>query len=256
MRIAVDGIYFGMLPKRSWKDLIALCKQVGADGLNCPVHTDYLNPDDPAMVDAVIEALQEANLAVLSLGITKQMSAEPGAEQEFREYIAQAAEIAPRVGCKVLDCWPRKPEGVSKQQAQETLADNMRAVAPVAEKAGCVVALEFEPDTTVERYQEAYDFVKQFSPAIRLTADTYHIVRIGDKLTDCANTIIDRIGIAHLSGSHRGEVGSEGDTCDHAAFVEALSARGYSNDYVLQYAPPEDAAASLTRAVEFSRRLL
>lgn len=255
MRIAVDGTYFGVLPNRSWKDLIALCKEVGAEGVNWPFHPAFLNPEDGTMTDEVVKALAEANLAVVSLGITKQLSAEPGAEQEFREFIAQAAEFAPKVGCRVLDCWPRRPPEVSKEQAQATLAENMRAVAPIVEEAGCVIALEFEPDTTIERYQEACDFVSQFSPVVRLTADTYHIVRIGDDLTECARTLRDRIGIAHLSGSHRGEPGSEGDTCDHAAFVKTLNAGGYSEDYVLQYAPPTETAASLKRAVEFARGL-
>lgn len=255
MRVAVDGIYFGCGPKRPWKDLIALCREVGADGVNWPFHSDYLNPQDAAATGEVLAALEGAKLPVLSLGITKQLSATPGSEQEFRECIAEAAEIAPRLGCRVLDCWPFKPKDVSKEKAQEVLAENMRAVAPIVEKAGCVISLEFEPDTTIERFQEAYDFVSQFSPAVQLTADTYHIVRIGDNLADCANTIAERVGIAHLSGSHRGEPGSEGDKCDHGVFVKGLRAKGYSEDYVLQYAPPEDTAASLARAVSFARGL-
>jgi len=252
MRVAVDGIYFGLLPGRGPKELVELAREVGADGLNWPFHPDY-GADDPA---AMATALSEAGLAAVSLGFTQHISAVPGSEAAFREGFARCAEAAGLFGTWVVDCWPNRPKDVAKERAQQVLASNLKAVTPVAEDAGCVVSLEFEPDTTLERFGEAKQFLNTFSPAVRLTADTYHIIRIGDDLAEAGAALGSRIGIVHFSASHRGEPGSEGDRCDYAAFLRAAVNAGYEGDIVLQYAPPEDTVASLRRAIALTRGVI
>ncbi len=252
MRIAVDGIYFGTGPRRAPADLIALAQQVGADGVNWPFHPDF-GADDPAAMAAQLRA---AGLAVVSLGLTKQLSAVPGAQAEFREAFAQCAQAAPVFGTRVIDCWPCRAPDVTKDLAQATLAENLAAVAPLAQRHQCSVSLEFEPDATIERYGEASRFLTENAPHARLTADTYHIIRIGDDLAAAGAALGTQMGIVHFSGSHRGEPGSEDDRCDYLAFLRAAVRAGYSGDIVLQYAPPADAAASLTRAVALTRRVI
>jgi len=251
MRIAVDGIYFDPGGPFWESELIALAAGVGADGVNWPLKADHGGQFDNA-ADAA-PWLEDQGVAVVALGLTKQLSATPGAEQEFREFVRYALEVAAALGVTLLDCWPYKPPEVTKADARAVLTSNIEAVLPEVEAAGCLLSFEFEPDTTIERYGEAVQFIRQFGPAARLTADTYHIVRIGDELVPAAETIADRFGIIHLSGSHRGEPGSEGDRCDHAAFVQAAVRAGYTGDLVLQYAPPENRAASLARAVAVAR---
>jgi len=252
MLVAVDGIYFGVGAGRGPEDLIALAREVGADGLNWPFHAQY-REDDPTGVAA---SLKDAGLGVVSLGLTYQLSATPGAEAQFREIFARAVAAAQTLGTRVVDCWPCHPKDVSKADAQAVLASNLDAVVPVAQAAGCVVSFEFEPDTTVERFAEAKDFLAPWAPTACLTADTYHIIRIGDDLAEAGAALGSRMGVVHFSASHRGEPGSEGDKCDYLAFLRAAREAGYEGDIALQYAPPADTPASLTRAVALTRRVI
>lgn len=256
MRIAVDGIYFGHARKLSPEALADLAVAVGADGLNWPVAPGLLDVNDEASMARVLELLKARNLAVVSFGMTNQISAAPGREEEFRAMIARAVEVAPRFEVRVLDCWPCLPGETRKPDGQATLVANMRALDPVVAPTGCVVSFEFEPDTAMERYGEALDLVRPLGSWVRLTADTYHIQRAGDSLVDAAGAMVERLGIVHISGSHRGEPGSEGDECDHAAFLRRLLQRGYDGDLVIQYRPPEDTEDSLRRAVAFCRAIL
>lgn len=252
MRVAVDGIYFGLLPGRGPEELIRLAVDVGADGLNWPYHADY-GADDP---EPIARAIADAGLAVVSLAMTPHLSAVPGSEAAFRESLARCLSAAAVFNTRVIDCWPALPKDVAKEQAQAVLAANLDALAPAAAAAGRVLSFEFEPGATIERYGEAGAFVAPFGPAAALTADTYHIIRIGDDLAQAATALGPTIGILHFSGSHRGEPGSEGDRCDYAAFLRAACRAGYAGDIVLQYEPPEDAVGSLKRAIALTREVI
>ena len=252
MRIAVDGIYFGLIAPRGADDLIALTQEVGADGLNWPYHPDY-GSDEAA---ATAQRLAEAGLAVVSLAFPQHVSGLPGAEEQFRSAFATCAADAHLFGTTVIDCWPAKPAEVSKEGAQATLAGNLDAVVPVARDNGVVISFEFEPEATIERFAEAQAFLAPWRPTTRLTADTYHIIRIGDDLAEAGARIGADIGVIHFSASHRGEPGSEGDKCDYVAFLKGALAAGFQGDIVLQYAPPEDVVGSLKRAVKLTREVV
>jgi sugar phosphate isomerase/epimerase len=265
MRVAVDGVYFGTNVGRLPDDVIKLAAGVGADGLNWPLHPHY--HADPARF---AKKIADFGLAVVSLGLMPHISAVPGSEFDFRELVKRALDAAHIFGAPVLDLWTWHPPDVDKAAAQTTLAHNIEAVAPMVADAGCVLSFEFEPDTTLERYDEALTFLAPFGPTVRITADTYHIFRVGDDLLAAAMALGPRIGIIHFSGSHRGEPCSEGsggpegspDHCEYEPFLRAAVKAGYAGDVVLQYKPPVDAegrpdeeetAASLKRAVAFAR---
>jgi sugar phosphate isomerase/epimerase len=254
MRVAVDGVYFG--GGRTAEEFVKLAADSGAQGVNWPLKAGYADPADPGSWERCAGLLRDAGLAVVSLAAFSQNSALAGEEEAFRSEIAQGAQAANVLGCKVIDCWPRMAQGATKPDSQRVLTANIEAVAGLLAQAGLVVSFEFEPDTTIERYAEALDFLRPLPAVARLTADTYHINRAGDDLVASAKAMAGRFGILHISGSHRGEPGSEGDTCDHEGFVRAARAAGYAGDLVLQYAPPPDAPDSLKRAVALCRGIV
>jgi len=252
MRIAVDGTYFGVLPSLTTEPLIALAVGCGSQGLNWPFHPSF-DMDDPAKVRRMLD---DAGLGAVSIGLNNHSSAIPGSEQEWRDHVAKASEAANILGTRVLDCWPRRMPEVSKADAQATLRANIEAVAPVLQSHDVVLSLEFEPDHTVERYPEAIEFVKPYAPHVGLTADSYHVYRIGDDLAAAGAALPPYLAILHVSGSHRGEAGSEGDLCDHKAFIASARAAGYSGDLLLQYGSKENHLESLTRAVKFVQSIV
>ncbi|MBM3499537.1 MAG: sugar phosphate isomerase/epimerase [Armatimonadetes bacterium] len=254
MKVAIDGVYFG--GGRTAEEFVALAAESGGQAVNWPLKAGYADPGDPASWDACAAMLGSAGLAVSSLAAFSQNSALAGQEEAFRAEIAQGVEAAKALGCKVIDCWPRMEAGASKPDSQRVLASNIEAVAGLLEASGMVISFEFEPDTTIERYAESLEFLVPLPAVARLTADTYHINRAGDDLVTAAGAMAGRFGILHISGSHRGEPGSEGDTCDHEGFVGAARAAGYAGDLVLQYAPPPDVGESLKRAVALCRGIV
>jgi sugar phosphate isomerase/epimerase len=250
MRVAIDGIYFGRLRNLSPEAFAELAASAGANGVNWPFAEGYAEPGDPASWQRSAKLLAGGGLAVVSMAAATQNSAIAGEEAGFRGEVAAIARAAPLLGSTLIDCWPRMAEEATKPDSQGILASNIAAVASVLEEAGLVISFEFEPGTAIERYAESLQVLESLPPCARLTADTYHINRAGDDLVAAARAMGDRLGIIHISGSHRGEPGSEGDTCDHEGFVRAAREAGYAGDLVLQYAPPEDAAESLKRAVD------
>jgi len=254
MKVAVDGVYFG--GGRLAEEFVRLARDSGADAVNWPLRPEWVGLDDPASWDRCAELLGDAGLAVVSLAATGQNSAIAGEQPAFRHEIAQGVQAAHVLGSRLIDCWPRMAEGAAKAASQVVLAENIEAVAGVLDRAGAIISFEFEPDTTIERYAEALDFLRPLPAVACLTADTYHIKRAGDDLVAAAQAMAGRLGVLHISGSHRGEPGSEGDTCDHEAFVRAARRAGYGGDLVLQYAPPADALGSLQRAVELCRGIV
>ena len=254
MRVAIDGVYFG--GGRTAEEFVALAAGAGGEAVNWPLKAGYADPTDAASWDACAAMLGSAGLTVSSLAAFSQNSALAGQEEAFRAEIAQGVKAAKVLGCRLIDCWPRMQQGAAKPDSQKVLRSNIEAVADLLEANGVVVSFEFEPDTTIERYGEALEFLAPLPAVARLTADTYHINRAGDDLVASAKAMAGRLGILHISGSHRGEPGSEGDTCDHEGFVRAAREAGYTGDLVLQYAPPENAAESLKRAVALCRRIV
>jgi sugar phosphate isomerase/epimerase len=256
MRVAVDGIYFGRLQGLSGAQFAELTAAAGAEGVNWPFAEGYAQADDPGSWERCAELLGAKRLSVVSLAAATQNSAIAGEEEGYRAEILAMANAAPVLGSKLIDCWPRMAEGASKPESQRVLGANVQAVAGALEAAGIAISFEFEPGTAVERYAESLEALASLPPCARLTADTYHINRAGDDLIAAAHAMGDRLGILHISGSHRGEPGSAGDTCDHEGFVRAAREAGYAGDLVLQYAPPEEVGDSLKRAVELCRGIV
>jgi len=253
MRVAIDGTYFGVLPGLDTERLIRLAVDSGADGLNWPLHEAFGSANAPR----VARQLADAGQSAVTLGLTSHTSAVPGLEHEFRDHLVRALDAAQALGTRILDAWPRRPQEVAKNVAQDTLRANLEFALPLLQQANCTLSIEFEPDATLERYAETLDFLVHYAPHVKITADTYHIVRIGDHLPDAACLLgRDHLGVVHLSASHRGEPGSAGDTCDYAGFLCAAVNAGYAGDAVLQYQPKGEALASLKRAIVLTRGLI
>lgn len=249
MRIAIDGVYFGLLQGLTTDELIKLSVDCGSEGLNWPFQEKF-DWNDPA---AVAAKLQDAGQTVVSLGLTSHTGAAPEMQGEFRDHVTRSIEVAHVLGTRILDCWPRRPEGVEKDVAQATLRGNLEALTPALADGNCTLCIEFEPNTTIENYAEAVEFLAPYAPHVMITADSYHIIRIGNDLAAAAAACAPQLGIIHFSASTRGECGSEGDLCDYDAFLGAALAGGYKGDLLLQYQPEGDALASLRRAMAFTR---
>ena len=245
--------YSGTMGRFSRAEIIEMVADAGYEGLNLPVREPFMQPEDEADVDETVRALQDHGLAVNTISFGRNECTTPGKQAEMREWLRVVLKVAEKLDAPVISIWPNLPEGVPLGAARSTLAENMKAMAPVAEAAGRVIGLEFEKECTLDNYREGIEFVRDVDSRVKLTADTYHLNNDRADMYAAALAMKDMISDVHISGSHRGEPGSQGDTIDYAAFMRGLKEIGYAGDLVLQY-KLED-VESMSRACAFTKNL-
>jgi D-psicose/D-tagatose/L-ribulose 3-epimerase len=86
-----------------------------------------------------------------------------------------------------------------------------------------------------------------------LTCDTYHLNNYKADPYRSVITMGELLGDVHISGSHRGEPGSEGDKIDYKLFMKGLFDIGYNGPLTMQYHLKD--TESIARACAFTRRL-
>jgi D-psicose/D-tagatose/L-ribulose 3-epimerase len=165
----------------------------------------------------------------------------PGEEQNVRAHTPTVLKVARRLGAKYLGIWPNlagvhpKTPVVTKSDAQKTLAANLRELVPQATAAGLTVTLEFEKQHTLDNYREGIAFLNEYAPDVKLTLDTYHLNNDKAEPYAAVKALKGYLGDVHLSGSHRGEPGTDNDTIDYAALFRGLKEIQFSGPILLQY---------------------
>lgn len=245
--------YSGTLGRFSRAEIVELVAEAGYEGLNLPVRQPFMDAENEADVDETVAMLSEHGLQVNTLTFGLNECTTPWKQQAVRDWLGVVLNVASKLDANVVSIWPNLPEGETAEVAEATLRENMLAMVPVADAAGCMIGLEFEKWSTVDNYRDGLAFIGGVDPRLKLTADTYHLNNDGADMHAAVLAMKDRISDVHISGSHRGEPGSEGDTIDYDAFMQGLKEVGYAGDLVLQYhlEDPE----SMRRACEFTKGL-
>jgi hydroxypyruvate isomerase len=180
----------------------------------------------------------------------------PGREKEFMASIEAALETARQFGTHRLNAIAGVlPPGVARDQAEQTAVRNLKAAAPLAEKAGVLVLVENintidMPGYIADTAERAAALVEQANhPAVRLQLDQYHVGMAGQDPREQLRRfapLVEHVQIADVPGRHEPGTGQQ----PIAAFLEDLDAVGYSGAVGLEYRPSgatEDALAWLPR---------
>jgi len=252
MIVAYDP-YVGTWGKYTREQIVKMVADAGYEGVNVPLRPDFVDPSKKSELDATAELLARHRLAVPSIGIGKHTITTPGKQREIQDWFVLALEAAKRLGAHIIAFWPSLPKGVTLEDARAALTENLRAMLPAAEKAGCALALEFEKGCTLDNYRDGIAYVNATDKRIQLTADTYHVFNDKADQYTAAVALRGYLADVHLSGSHRGEPGSEGDQVDYRGFLRGLREIGYTGPLTLQYHLKDP--ASMKRACEFTKRL-
>ena len=245
--------YGGTMQRFTALEIIREVAKCGYDAINLPVRKDFADPENETQLRAMQELIGSLGLKTPSVGVTPHTWAEPGKAAETRKGIDQSIVIAKRFNARLLTMWPRLPPNVQHADAMRAFTESVQYAVPAATAAGLSVAIEFEKNSTVDNYRDGLAFVAATDARVRLVADTYHMNN--DKADPHASVLAMRgqIGEVHLSGTHRGEPGSAGDTYDYAAFVRGLKETGFDGPVMLQYNLQDP--VSIGRACQFARRL-
>lgn len=252
MIVAFDP-YVGTLGKFKRQEIIKMVAEAGYEGLNLPLRPEFVNAENEGEIKETKEMLDEYGLQVPSISFGKPIATTPGKEKETIEWMQVNLKAAKIFNVPIIGIWPNLPQGVTLEQALDTLKKNALAVVPMAEKEGRVVALEFEKKHTIDNYRQGIEFIEATDKRIKLTCDTYHLNNDKAEPYSSALAMKGFISDVHLSGSHRGEPGSAGDTINYEVFMRGLKESGYSGPLVLQY-KLED-VESMKRAAQFAKKL-
>lgn len=212
-----------------------------------------------ADLDALASARQEFGLHVVMFNqdvpvwdsANRGYLADPARRGEFHSTLAQALEIASRLGAEKI----MLPAGVSLPETRrevqvECALENLRAAAPMAAQAHVVLTIEVLNPTDNPGYfltssKDALDIVRRVEhPCVRFQMDTYHLQRLEGNLLGMLNANIDWIGhIQFADEPGRHEPGT-GAIC-FAELEAAAEAGGYRGYVGLEYNPLGSSAQAL-----------
>ena len=220
--------------------IIEMTGKAGFEALNLYINPGFVSGDDAQLME-VEAALAKHKVAAPTIHFGIFTLTTPGKESEVAAHLQTVLKVARRLGSRYLGIWPNLPgvhpktPVVAKAAAQQTLAANLREILPQAADAKLTVTLEFEKQHALDNYREGIAFLNECAPQAKLTCDTYHLNNDKAEPHAAILAMAAHLGDVHLSGSHRGEPGTEGDTIDYAALFRGLQATGFSGPLLLQY---------------------
>jgi hydroxypyruvate isomerase len=167
----------------------------------------------------------------------------PGREAEFRQSIEDALEAAARLGTRRLNAIAGVvPQGTSRERAERTAIDNLKAVAPLAAAADVFVLVENintvdMPGYVADTAERAAALVRAADhPSVRLQLDQYHVGMMGGDALEAFRTyreLTEHVQVADVPGRHQPGTGQQ----PIPAFLAELDRLGYQGSVGLEYRP-------------------
>lgn len=181
----------------------------------------------------------------------KGLACVPGQEPQFRQGFERALAICEKSGCRMVHVMAGMPPAQEMRTAcAETLRENLRWAAGLAELAGVTITLEALNRHDMPGYfyylpeQVAAVIHAVAHPAVRLQFDLYHSLREGLNLEQALAAVreqVQHVQFAGLDGRH------EPDMSDEQVIntLRALARDGYSGWLGCEYIPRADTTSGL-----------
>ena len=189
------------------------------------------------------------------------IAALPGRESEFRDGVGLALEYAAALGVTRLNCLAGKlPEGVSPDDAFETLIENVAFAADALAAAGRTLVVEainhFDiPGFLLNRTEEVMALLDVVArPNAAMQYDVYHAQREEGELAATIAANLPRIGHVQIADNPGRHQPGTGEIRFPFLFSE-LDRLGYDGYVGLEYVPAPDTLASLAWVAEMGLTL-
>jgi hydroxypyruvate isomerase len=189
------------------------------------------------------------------------IAALPGRESEFRDGVGRALEYAAALGVTRLNCLAGKlPEGVSPEDAFETLFENAAFAADALAAAGRTLVVEainhFDiPGFLLNRTEEVMALLDVVArPNAAMQYDVYHAQREEGELAATIAANLPRIGHVQIADNPGRHQPGTGEIRFPFLFSE-LDRLGYDGYVGLEYVPAPDTPASLAWVAEMGLTL-
>jgi hydroxypyruvate isomerase len=175
----------------------------------------------------------------------------PGRESQLRETVLAAIETASVLGTQRLNILSGiLPDSVDRNEARQTAAANLAAVAGAAHAAGITLLVEpinnvDWPGYAIPKVSDALEVIRTVDhDSVALQFDAYHVARAGDDLFDALDAsiqIVRHVQIADVPGRHQPGTG----TLPLDRFLGSLDRLGYGGVVGLEYIPEGNTADAL-----------
>jgi len=180
---------------------IAQAEEIGFEGIELRVlDGEIITPKQIRMQTArITRAFRCSNVKLAVLDSSVALSSSSVAERRKQEEDLLAwIDVAQSLGVERIRVFGgRRPEGVTLPQAVRNVAESCNRVAPVAESAGVLIAIETHDDfSRAAVTSQALALVD--SPSVGAVWDTLHTTRHGEAPTKVLELMADRILHVHV----------------------------------------------------------
>lgn len=158
--------------------------------------------------------------------------------------IEEMIGYAKKIKCKsFISGSGNKIAGLKKEKAVEAMVDNLKALAPICEKAGITLILEAfnskvnHPDYFLDDPFLTMDVLKAVgSPKVKMLYDIYHMQIMSGNILDFVKENLSLIGHFHIAGVP-GRHEPFGNELDYRFIVQSIEKMGYKGAFGLEYWP-------------------
>lgn len=185
---------------------------------------------------------------------------EASAQDQQRRDLLASIEAAKRTGGKFLTTISGRDLRMPLGLQLENFAENLKRLAPVAEKAGVVMGIEATneigfPGMLVHHVLDAYQVVKAVgSPSVRLVFDAFHVqVMDGDVINNIDRTW-DAIGIVQIA-DNPGRVEPGVGEMNYANILRHLKSKGYGGLVELEHSVSKAGRSGEDQAMAMLRQI-
>ncbi len=242
--------YVGTLGRFSRAEIFDLVAKAGYEGINVPVNRPFLGELSSSEIEDAVRLAERYDLVVPTVGFGNHIVTNPKLRSEAMRHFEVVLDVALKLKAEIIGIWPNQPENVSREDALETLRENLAEMLPALEEHGLKIALEFEKGCPLDNYREGIEFIETTDSRLKLTCDTYHLFNDRADPYQAAIAMGEKLGDVHVSGSHRGEPGT--GEFDFESFARGLREINFKGPLVVQYRMQD--VNSIARSCQFTKR--
>jgi sugar phosphate isomerase/epimerase len=243
--------YVGTLGRFTRAEIFELVAKAGYEGINVPVNRAFLGELSSDEIEDAKRLAERYGLLVPTVGFGNHIVTNPKLRSEALRHFEIVLDVAIKLNAEIIGIWPNQPQDASREEALETLRDNLSRMLPALDEHGMKIALEFEKGCPLDNYREGIEFITATDPRLKLTCDTYHLFNDKADPYRAALAMGEMLGDVHVSGSHRGEPGT--DEFDFDSFAKGLKEIGFEGPLVVQYRMED--VESIARSCLFTKKL-
>lgn len=232
LSVCIDAVMRGISPAQA----LARLKRIGVEAFEL---WGWWDKD----MDALYSAVKSTGLVPAAMCTRMVSLTEPDQREAYLLGLRESVAAAQKIGCKTLISQTGDDTGADRAFQHQSLADGLRAAAPILEAAG--VTLVVEPLNTYVDHKgyylsssaEGFALIEEVgSPNVKLLYDIYHQQIMEGNIIDTVTKNIEKIGHFHAAGVP-GRHELQSGELNYRAIFDAIDASGYAGHIGLEYFP-------------------